>query len=60
MRLELLAALAGTNSHAKWLSVDSEGAARIVLETPADQLPQVIRMALFAGKSFKLIATDEE
>lgn len=44
-RVTFLGALAGQNTAAKWLSVDSDGAAKIVLEVPASELAQVMRLA---------------
>lgn len=41
-----LGALAGQNTAAEWLSVDSDGAAKIVLEIPASELAQVMRLAM--------------
>jgi hypothetical protein len=44
-KVTFLAALAGQNSAAKWLTVDSDGAAKIVLEAPASELANVLRLA---------------
>lgn len=52
------AALAGTNTAARWLSVDVEGSAKIVLEVPASELAQVMRLATLGGKVLK-VTVDE-
>lgn len=49
-----LAALAGQNTAAKWLTVDSEGAAKIVLEVPASELAQVMRLATLTKSLLKV------
>jgi hypothetical protein len=44
-RITFLGALAGANTSAKWLTVDSDGASKIVIEAPASELAQVMRLA---------------
>lgn len=48
------AALAGTNTAARWLSVGSEGDSKVVLEVPASELAQVMKLALMGGKVLKV------
>lgn len=52
--IRFTAALAGQNSAARWLSLDSEGCAKIVLEVDASDLAAVMRLATFAKSSFKV------
>jgi hypothetical protein len=44
-KISFLASLAGQNTAAKWLTVDSDGAAKVVIEAPASELAQVMRLA---------------
>jgi hypothetical protein len=43
--ITFLGALSGQDTAAKWLSVDSDGASKVVLEVPASELAQVMRLA---------------
>jgi hypothetical protein len=52
--IEFLATLAGTHTAARWLSVDREGAAKIVLEVPASDLPAVLRLVTVADKVLRV------
>ena len=58
MSISFSAALAGQNTNARWLSVGSEGDAKIVLEVPASELAQVMRLATLGGKVLK-VTVDE-
>lgn len=48
------AALAGTNTAAKCLSVASDGSAKLVLEVSASELGSVLRLLTLTGTSFRV------
>lgn len=52
--ITFLAALSGQNSAARWLSVDSEGAAKVVLETSSTELGNVMKLATLAKSTFRV------
>ena len=54
MAVTFLAALAGQNTAARWLTVGSEGDARLVLEVPASDLEQVIELRKYANQTLKV------
>jgi hypothetical protein len=54
MKITFLAALAGQNTSAKWLSMGAEGDAKISLETSADQADTVVDLRQFAGKLLRV------
>lgn len=58
-RLTFTAALAGTNTHARWLSVGSEGDAKVTLELPASELAAAFRLASFVGQAFRVTVETE-
>lgn len=53
-KISFTAALAGQNTAAKWLSVDSEGSSKVVLEVPASELAAVMRLATLGGKALRV------
>ena len=46
--------LAGLNTAAKWLTVDSDGASKVVLEASASELANVMRLALLSKANLKV------
>ena len=46
--------LAGLNTAARWLAVDSDGASKIVLEASYTELASVMRLALLAKTSLRV------
>lgn len=50
------AALAGTNTTAKWLSVDIDGASKIVLEADAEQLRAIQELIGSRGRLLRVTA----
>lgn len=59
-KVSFLAALAGANTAAKFLTVSSEGDAKVVLETDAVQLPQVLRLCSLGGKLLRVTVEEAE
>ena len=57
--ITFLAALAGTNTAAKWFSEDSDGSAKVVLEVPATDTDEAHKLKRFAGKVFRVTVVDE-
>lgn len=57
--ITFLAALAGTNTSARWLSVGGENDAKVVFEVPASEFPSVLRLATLKGTSFRVTITSE-
>lgn len=53
------AALAGTNTAARWLSVDAEGSAKLSLEVPASDLEAVIELRHLAGKVLRVTVVED-
>lgn len=49
-----LAALAGSHTAARWLTIDREGAAKLSLEVPASDLAAVLRLAVLGEKTLKV------
>lgn len=58
-QIKFFATLAGTHTAARWLSVGVEGDAKIVLETDASQLDQILRLAKLAGKLLRVTVEPE-
>lgn len=52
--IRFTANLAGLNTAAKWLAVDSDGASKIVLEASATELAQVMKLATLAKTSLRV------
>src|SRR3989304_5757567 len=57
--ITFLAALAGTNTAARWLSVDAEGSAKLALEVPASDLEAVIELRHLAGKVLRVTGVED-
>ena len=51
------AALAGTNTAARCLSVSSDGTAKLVLEVSSSELASVLRLLTLTGQSFTVTIT---
>jgi len=49
-----LAALAGNNTSARWLTVGRDGDCKLSLEVPASELAQVLRLAALGDKTLKV------
>lgn len=54
-----LGALAGANTAAKFLSMDDEGAAKIVIETSGDQAANVLKLVTMGKKLLRIVVSDE-
>ena len=57
--ITFLAALAGQNTAAKWLSVSSEGDAKVVLEVDKTNLAAVLRLISLSGATFRVTVEAE-
>lgn len=58
-KVAFLGALADQDTAAKWLSVDSDGAAKIVLEVPSSEFAQVMRLATKTKSLLRSMIEDE-
>ena len=47
-------------NNATAIKVDGEGESKVTFQVPADQLPQVIRLVLKVGKTFKVTIEGED
>lgn len=58
--ITFLAALAGSNTAAKWLAVSSDGDCKLTLEASASELGQVLRLATAGGKRLRILVEVDE
>ena len=52
--IRFLAALAGTNSAAKWLTLGSDNDGKVVLEVPATELAALMRLTTMTKQLLKV------
>jgi hypothetical protein len=58
--ITFIAALAGTNSAAKWLTLGSDNDGKVVLEVPASELASLMRLTLLVKKSLRVTIEEGE